>query len=73
MIDRDVQQTRRYHARFDMTETNLLFVALSGKINRLNAKFFAGNKNIHIYFKSLLHIDMTQVTKILPQVRPGPT
>ena len=62
MIDRDVQQTRRYHVQFDMAETNLLFGALSGKIYLLNAKFFAGNKNIHIHFKSLLHIDMTQVT-----------
>ena len=73
MIDKHVQQTRRYHARFDMTETNLLFGPLSRKLNPLNAKFFAGNKHIHIHFMSLLHFDMSQVTKILPQVRPGPT
>ena len=39
----------------------------------LRAKFFRGNINIYLHFMSLLHIDMTQVRKILPQVRPGPT
>ena len=28
---------------------------------------------MYLHFMSLLHIDMTQVLKILPQVRPGPT
>ena len=28
---------------------------------------------MYLYFMSLLHIDMTQVSKIIPQVRPGPT
>ena len=43
-------------------------------INPLRAKFFWGNINIylHIFFMSFLHIDLTQVLKILPQVRPGP-
>ena len=44
-------------------------------LNPLRAKFFRRNINIYfiyIYFMSLLHIDMTQVLKILPQVRPGP-
>ena len=35
--------------------------------------FFWGNINIYLDFMSLLHIDMTQVLKIFPQVRPGPT
>ena len=39
--------------------------------NPLRAKFFRGNINIYLHFMSLLHIDMTQVLKILPQVRPG--
>ena len=42
-------------------------------INSLHAKFCRGNINIHLHFMSLLHIDMTQVLKILPQVRPEPT
>ena len=41
--------------------------------NPLRAKFFRGNLNIYLYFISLLHIDMTQVLKILPQVRSGLT
>ena len=28
---------------------------------------------MYLYCMSLLHIDMTQVLKILPQVKPGPT
>ena len=42
-------------------------------INPLRAKFFRGNINIYLHFVSFLHIDMTQVLKILPQVREGPT
>ena len=42
-------------------------------VNSLRAKFCRGNINIYLHFISLLHIDMTQVLKILPQVRPGPT
>ena len=44
-----------------------------GEVNSLHAKFFRGNINICLHFVSLLHIDMTQVLKILPQVRVGPT
>ena len=36
-------------------------------------KFFRGNINMYLHFMSLLHIDMTQVLKILPQVRPWHT
>ena len=42
-------------------------------LNSLRAKFCRGNINIYLHFMSLLHIDMTQVLKILPQVTPGPT
>ena len=45
----------------------------AGWINPLRAKFFRGNINIYLHFMSLLHIDQTQVLKILPRVRPGPT
>ena len=41
--------------------------------NSLRAKFFRENINIYSHFMSLIHIDMTQVLKILSQVRPGPT
>ena len=37
-------------------------------INSLHAKFC-----IYLHFMSLLHIDITQVLKIPPQVRPWPT
>ena len=42
-------------------------------INSLRAEFFRGNINIYLYFVSFLHIDMTQVLKILPQEWEGPT
>ena len=42
-------------------------------INPLRAKFFRGNINIYLHFVSFLHIDMTQVVEILPQVRQEPT
>ena len=40
--------------------------------NPLRGKFFRGNINIYFHFVSFLRIDMTQVLKILPQVREGP-
>ena len=43
------------------------------KVNPLHAKFFRGIINIYLRFMSLLHIDVTQVLKILPHVLPGPT
>ena len=42
-------------------------------LNPLHAKFFRGNINIYLHFVSFIHIDMTQVLTILPQVREGPT
>ena len=39
--------------------------------NSLRAKFFRGKINIYLYFMSWLHIDMTQVLKILPKVSQG--
>ena len=42
-------------------------------LNSLCAIFFRGKINMYLHFMSLLHIDMTQVLKILPQVRPVPT
>ena len=44
-------------------------VRYSCNLNPLHAKFFRGNKNINLHFMSFLHIDMTQVLEILPQVR----
>ena len=41
-------------------------------LNPLHAKFFRGNINIYLHFMSFIHIDMTRVLKILPQVREGP-
>ena len=38
-------------------------------VTPLRAKFFWENKNIYLHFMSFLHIDMTQVVEILPQVR----
>ena len=42
-------------------------------INPLHAKFFWGNINIYLHFVSFLHIDVTQVVEILPQIRQEPT
>ena len=39
------------------------------KLNPLRAKYFRGNIKIYLHFVSFLHIDMTQVVEILPQVR----
>ena len=41
-------------------------------INPLRAKFFRENINIYSHFVSYLHIDMTQVVEILPQIRQEP-
>ena len=41
--------------------------------NPLRAKFFRGNINVYLHFVPLLHIDMTQVVEILPQIRQEPT
>ena len=37
--------------------------------NSLRAKFFKGNKNIYSYFMSFLHIGITQIVEILPEIR----
>ena len=42
-------------------------------INPLRAKFFRGNINKYLHFVSFLHIDMTQVDEILPQIRQEST
>ena len=36
----------------------------------LRAKFFRGNRNMYLHF---LHIDITQVVEILPQITQEPT
>ena len=41
-------------------------------INSWRAKFFREKINIYLHFMLLLHIDMAQVLKILPEVRPIP-
>ena len=43
----------------------------SNSLNPLRAKLFKGNKNIYLHFMSFLHIDLTRVLKILPQVGAG--
>ena len=42
-------------------------------LNPLRAKFFRGNINIYLHFLSFLHINMTQVVEILPQISQEPT
>ena len=49
-------------------------LAMQGaNINPLRAKFFRGNINKYLHFVPSLHIGMTQVVEILPQVRQEPT
>ena len=38
-------------------------------VNPLHTKFFRGSQNIYLHFVSFLHIDMTQVDEILPQLK----
>ena len=42
-------------------------------VYHLRAKRFRENVNIYLHLMPILHIDLTQVLKILPQVKPGPT
>ena len=42
-------------------------------INPLRAKFFSENIYIYLHVVSYLHIDMTHVVEILPQIRQEPT
>ena len=42
-------------------------------INPLRARFFRGNINIYLHLVSFVHIDITQVIEILPQIRQWPT
>ena len=60
-------------AHADVLEKTWLNSKLSVALNPLCAKFFRENENIYIHLVPLLHIDLAQVLKILPQVRPGPT
>ena len=55
-----------WHTKATMIQVYVAF-------NPLRAKFFRGHINIYLHFVSYLHIDMTQVLKILPQVSEGPT
>ena len=41
-------------------------------LNPLRPKIFRGNINIYSHFVSFIHIGMTQILKILPQVRGWP-
>ena len=43
--------------------------AYSQFVNPLGAEFFRVNINLYLHFMSFLHIDMTQVLKILPKKR----
>ena len=52
-------------------ETSKMFVYHN--FNPLSAKFYIGNINICLHFVSFLHIDMTQVADILPQIRLEPS
>ena len=56
------------------TDTFVLQVSFLNRwINPLRANIFRVNKNIYLHFMPFLHIDMTRVIEILPQVRQGPT
>ena len=82
-IDGLVQERRNSIANaleLRLSFTNSSICSASGSLssmrkyfNSLRAKFCWGNIHLYLHFMSLLHIDMTQVLEILPQVRPGPT
>ena len=50
-----------------------VWLTVQYSVNPLRAKFFTGNINIYLHFMSFPHTDLTQVPKILPQIREGPT
>ena len=62
-----------HHSCFKGTESVLRMSQCEW--NNLNSlrSFGRGNINIYLHFMSLLPIDETQVLKILPRVKPGPT
>ena len=66
---RGAQLTIRYHWLWELC----LAEQMSGCfLNPLRAKFFRENINIYLHFVWYLHIDTTQVVKILPQIRQEP-
>ena len=62
-----------WHAPFFQGQTSCLCIYSLAHYNSLRAKFCRWSINIYLHFMSLLHIDMTHVLIILPQLRPGPT
>ena len=64
---------QKIYSLFKRPETSSHAKLCDEFVNHLRAKLFRGNINIYLHFMLLLHIDMTHVLKILPQVRPGPT
>ena len=53
---------------------SFLAVTPYGIKDLLHANFLrAGNKNIDLHFMWFLHIDITKLLEIFPQVRQGPT
>ena len=53
--------------------SGICLAVFQNHIKSLRTKCCKGNIKTYLHFMSLLHIDMTQVLKIPPQVRPGPT
>ena len=70
---RKIHSGNSREAELDQTDGVFIPELTPRVINSLRAKFWGGDINIHFHFMSLLHIDITQVLKILPQVRTGPT
>ena len=69
-FDHDVQMKYKYIRPYLYMDTLCIrFLFCSFFFNPLNAKFLRGNKNLLLHFVSFLHIDMTQVVEILPEVR----
>ena len=50
-----------------------LIISIKVLITRYLQNFSEGTQNIYLHFMSFLHIDMTHVVEILPQIRQGPT
>ena len=65
--------TSKYVPHDMMMNISLFFKSNIMLINPLRAKLFRGSINIYLHFVSFLHIDITQVVEILPQVRQEPT
>ena len=66
-------ETSLFRYQWVKFEIYIWFVITIGAVLTLYVlNFSEGTRNIYLHYMSFLHIDMTQVVEILPQIRQGP-